>query len=289
MAEGTPVQVAQEVAKAGAQAPAEAATAPLVPQESAAEAKEAEVAWTPESLLPDVRAKAKAFIAAEAERYHLGKVGEHGGWMRDMPSESREKIKRDPFYVDRLETQLVELRQMVGGAGVSGKGGQAPDQLDVITSELQAEFGLDEINSKLSRRIIEKAVKEAQRQLSGPLVERTKGEIRGETLNEKFAIVQISPEWQDASEQGQIFRERFLGRMAMRGDAGKREDPIAVFENLKSLMFGKSNGSPPALKPKLSMGDAPTGGLKPPVNAPADAVERFNTALRANGSDPRSW
>lgn len=291
----TPGQATSEAAPAGAvEAPAEAAEEQVAstPQEPAAqqEQEKAPEVWTPDALPETERERARKWAEAEAEKYHLRKVGEQGGWMRDMPGASREKVKRDPLYIDRLEAQLDELRKVAGGGGVAPKRETEvkPDRVEGRAAKLKEKFKLADGDADLVREVLKEAVEVAREELSDPIVEKTVGHIQQQTLNEKFNAIQASPEWQDMTEKGEELRERFLGRLQLNRDSNRREDPTVVYESLKARLFGRpSNPSPAHPKPKPSMGDTPSGALKPPAGGNATALQQYEEKLRASGVDPR--
>lgn len=290
MAENTPSGVTEEAVETGASAPVETAPASTpAPQEAAPVEKDSPAPWSPDALPETDRERAKAWAAEEAKKFHLTEVGKNGGWMRDMPDEVRQKLKRDPLYVTRLEAQLEESRKVTGGAGAPKQEVQGPDEIDQVTSELQKEFNLDDANTQLSRRIVEKTLKMAEKKLAEPLIKGTREAITSEGLKEKFDFISASPEWQDETEKGQDFRERFLGRMQVNRQSGKPQDPVKVYEDLKARMFPTPTATPSQPKAKPSMGDAPSGGLKPPAPQSADAVAEWDKKLREKGVDPRFW
>lgn len=288
MADNTPSSTSEEAAPAGAVAPAESApTSEAAPQEAAPAGTPTE--WSPETLPETDRARAKAWADREAEKFHLRKMGERGADLRPLAPETREKLKRDPAYVERLEAQLEESRRMTGGVNVPKQETQGPDEFDAVTKELQDEFNLDDANTKLSRRIVEKAVRLAEKKLAEPLGKQATEAVSAASLKRQFDAVASSPEWQDETEKGQEFRERFLGKMQMNRQTGQVQDPETVHRELKAKLYPTQTAAPTPARAKPSMGDSPSGGLKPPAPVAADSVEAWDNKLRQKGVDPRFW
>lgn len=256
---------------------------------------EAGTDWSPDSLPETDRDKFSKWADKAKAEYHRQEITRAGNWIANLPPEDRERIKKDPYALRRLESQLEEARRAaVGQAGVQAPKAptsteSADDGLEKEADDLLREQGFypDQegydrlVKLEVSRlRRIEKRMLKAIEGRVDSVAERASAKLTKDELNRQFIEVGNSEEWNDP-QKGDDFQIIFRGLVSSAHAKGIPVNPQKLALEAKRRVFPVA--AAPAAKPKASFGDKSNGKVGASVNA--DPLEDWINQHRAKGVD----
>lgn len=269
--------------------------APATQEQTADGTTEAEPEWNPDSLPRDAQGRFSKWFEREKATYLRQEQTRNGNKLMGVPDPDKEKLRRDPLYIQRIESQLEEARRHVGASSVQQQVSQAKPEVDDAEVEAQEflrsqgytgkEEGYEGIlayevaREKRTQARIAKAIEKAKPD-SKALAETVRKEDRDAVWREEFSEVVKSNEWNDP-EKGETFEGKFWRKVREIGKTRRWVPPSVLVAEIKAEMTPTPK---PVSKPRPQMGESPSGRAGAP--AETDHFKSFDEAARAAGVDP---
>jgi len=292
-------QVQPEVTESAVVTPA---PEPTLEQTATEGTTEAAAEWTPDSLPRDDQGRFSKWAEKAKAEFHRQEITRAGNWIANLPPEDRERIKKDPLLLRRMEAQLEEARRAADAKYVAGptNGTQKPqpevddaesDAREFLSSEgwTGEEDGYKAMLRHETARIKFLDKRSARRTPAFDPEKATDdiaGRLSQKQFHSKLLSVKESSEWNDETLKGATFQGEFKRRGDRLLAEGKTFDPEKLASEVRDVVFPTSAvASRP--KPKPSFGDQSSGKVS--ASAESDPLDEYNKRLRASGRDPNNW
>ena len=278
---------------------AETPAAEATQSQTAEGTKDAEAEFSPDEIPEANRGRLLKWADKIKAEYHRQEITRAGNWIANLPPEDRERIKKDPFALRKLEAQLEEARRSSGGnvgvrpAETRQTEASPNDGIEDEAAEILRDQGIHDDGSndyktlkKLEMARLRKVyarVEKVLEQKSESIANKATEKLTDNQIREQFLTVSNSEEW-NHPEKGEEFQIAFRGLLSHYAASGKKMTPLAISEEAKKRVFKEAPPPPP--KPKPSFGDKSNG--KVGASAGADALEKFIQDNRAKGVDLES-
>lgn len=280
-------------------------TAPAAPAaaQTAADQPEAELDFSPESLPEKERQRLQKWADNYAAEQHRKRLNETGNSLQRVSSATKEKLKKNPSYLEELEAERDAFRRAALAServGLNGGEKQEPepeeeessieaDAKAVLTARGFTEqsdawagllaFEIEHLKAaeRRAHRILKKAAVKPtdEDQLLAKLTEKQ----RKAQMESDWADITSSDEWNDPDKGPE-----FEGRVRRKAQEAAAEGKPFTLRQIAESVRQEMNPKKPAPQARVSLGSTSSG--KVAATAKSDPWAQFKEECKAKGIDP---